>query len=124
MGGYVDVHQPRHLVIILATLLLCIADVYFTLLLLSNGGKELNPFMDHLIHYDLMVFYVSKYTLTAGGLIWLLMHRNFRLLKWIPGMCVLYSILTVYLALVSYEMHLLSVASDMPGFSWSPWRPI
>lgn len=124
MGGYVDVHPAQHLMIILGTLLLCIADVYLTLLLLNNGGKELNPVMDRLIQYDLMVFYVAKYTLTAAGLIWLLVHRNFRLLNRVPGECVLYSIFTVYLALVGYEIHLLSVASDMPGFSWSPWAPI
>lgn len=42
-GAFVDVHGPRLLLLVLAILVLNLADAWFTLLFLSHGGREMNP---------------------------------------------------------------------------------
>lgn len=107
---YVDFHEPRLLVVVLATLSLCIVDVYATLILLQKGGSELNPIMRELIETDVWLFFVFKYVITAGGLFILLSYKNFRLYKNFSGLHTLYSVLVVYILLVIYEIRLLALA--------------
>lgn len=42
-GSFVDVHGPRIFFLVLAIVGLNLLDAWFTLLVLSHGGKELNP---------------------------------------------------------------------------------
>ena len=107
---YVDRHEASLLLAILLTLVCCIADTYFTLLLLGAGGVELNPVMRALIERDIALFYTSKYVLTALGLIFLVMHKNFRIMRTVSGEQLIYLVLAGYLLLIGYEVKLLIMA--------------
>lgn len=109
-GFCVDVHEPELLIVILATLSLCVVDVYATLTILQRGGSELNPVMRALIEADVWLFFIFKYVITAGGLLVLLSYKNFRLYRKFSGMHTLYGILLVYILLVIYEVRLLALA--------------
>lgn len=109
-GICVDVHEPALLIVVLATLSLCIVDVYATLTILQQGGSELNPIMRALIEADVWLFFIFKYAVTAGGLFVLLSYKNFRLYKKFSGIHTLYGILIIYVLLVIYEVRLLALA--------------
>lgn len=113
---YVDVHGAGVLLIILLILMLCIADAYLTLALLSHGGEELNPVMKVLIEHDVGVFFYSKYLVTAFSLIILLMHKNARVFGGISGHQILFTVLLAYAFLISYEIRLVQ-AADIPLLS-------
>lgn len=110
-GFCVDVHEPALLIVVLATLSLCVVDVYATLTLLQRGGSELNPVMRALIKTDVWLFFVFKYVVTAGGLFVLLSYKNFRLYKGFTAIHTLYGILIIYVLLVIYEVRLLALAA-------------
>ena len=105
-GYYVDTHEAGMLVLIVSILLLCITDAYVTLWLIDHGGQELNPIMDFMIAQSPLAFFSVKFTVTAGCLVFLLMHRHFRLFVLIRGWHLLYSSLAVYIALIGYEITL------------------
>ena len=109
-GFHVDFHEPRLMLVVVATLSLCIVDVYATLTLLQRGGEELNPIMRKLIETDVWLFFVFKYVITAAGLFILLSYKNFRVYKNFSGLHSLYSVLIVYVLLVIYEIRLLILA--------------
>jgi len=44
-GAFVDVHGPRMLLLVGTIVALNVLDAWFTLLFLSHGGTELNPFV-------------------------------------------------------------------------------
>ena len=44
-GAFVDVHGPRLLLLVVTIVALNLLDAWFTLLFLSHGGTELNPFV-------------------------------------------------------------------------------
>lgn len=104
---YVDVHGAELLLLILVILMLCIADTYMTLTLLTHGGRELNPAMRALIEYDVGWFFYTKYVVTACALIVLLMHKNLRVFGGVSGYQILVTVLLVYALLISYEIKLI-----------------
>jgi len=107
---YVDVHESRLFFIALAALLLCTADAFFTMMLLNfHGSEELNPFMDYFIKKDVQLFFMVKFSMTALGVLFLVMHKNFRLFNRITGYHILYGSLAMYALLVLYELTMLAV---------------
>lgn len=111
VNHYVDVHGPGLLLVILLILLLCIADAYLTLTLLNHGGEELNPVMKVLIEDDWGWFFYVKYAITACALIFLLMHKNFRVFGGVSGVHILLVVLLAYACLIGYEIKLLTDAN-------------
>lgn len=107
---YVDVHEPRLFFVAVGALLLCVADAFFTMTLLEfYGSYELNPVMDYFIQKDFHQFFFVKFGLTAFGIIFLVMHKNFRILNRISGYQILYGSLILYAILVAYELSMLVV---------------
>lgn len=104
---YVDVHGPGLLLIVLAILMMCVADAYLTLTLLNDGAVELNPVMRPLVEGDWGTFFYVKYGVTACSLLILLMHKNFRLFGSLTGQHVLLSVLLGYALVIAYEVTLL-----------------
>lgn len=111
-GHYVDFHEPWLLGLVFLTVVFCVADAYFTLLLLSHGGEELNPFMKVLIEHDVQLFFVIKFIATSLGLLFTIVHKHFRVFRLVSGYHILYTIFFLYLVLVKYEIGLL-VANDL-----------
>ena len=106
---YVDLHEPWLLVVVVLVLILCIMDSFNTMTLLDHGGEELNPFMKSLLETNVWLFFFVKYIITALGLIVLVMHKHFSLLRLIRAKYLLIACLVGYIALIAYEIYLLKV---------------
>ncbi|HEV7716576.1 MAG TPA: DUF5658 family protein, partial [Steroidobacteraceae bacterium] len=103
----VDWHHPQWLAVAMLTLLLSVADAFFTLTLLQRGAYEANPFMEPLVHGSPLVFAIIKIGLTAGGVVVLIVLARARLFGSIPVSFILYGVLFAYAVLVGYEYWLL-----------------
>ena len=60
-GSFVDLHGTRVFLVVMAIVVLNLADAWFTLLFLSYGGQELNPFVQAVLdlsdhHWPFLVF--------------------------------------------------------------------
>ena len=107
---YVDVHEPRIFFVAVGALILCVADAFFTMTLLNfYGSYELNPIMDYFIKQDFEKFFFVKFGLTAFGIMFLVLHKNFKILNRISGYQILYGSLALYAVLVTYELFMLVV---------------
>jgi len=108
---YTNSYESHYLVLILSILLLCILDAHFTLNLLQLGGVELNPLMIVLLEKDVALSLVLKYLITASGLIFLLVHKNFRIFGNIRVSGLIYFVFILYVLLVlaeAYAYHMLT----------------
>lgn len=112
---YVDVHESWLFYLGLGALILSTLDAFFTLQLLHLGSEELNPFMDYFLQKDAQLFFVVKFFITAFCIIFLIMHKKFRLFKVISGYHLLFFCFVAYGLLVSYE---LSMLLGLPIVTW------
>lgn len=106
----VDVHEDWLLPLMLGVLLLCLADAYLTVLILRNGGIEINPFMAALLESNLLLFLWVKYHLTSLCILGLLIHKKFTLFN-VKGYHLLGLVLIGYVYLIGYELILLDNAN-------------
>ena len=111
---YVDTHETPTLLLVLAIMLLCIADAYFTLAILNAGGRELNPLMNKMIAIDEVLFFTVKYSLTAVCIFLLLWHKRFRIFRYFTGERILVMVFSLYLVLFNYELFLLNQSKAIP----------
>lgn len=105
---YTDHYDAKVLVLFFSILALCVADAGLTLQILARGGTELNPLMDRLLDISPQAFFIGKYALTSAGLLFALLHINFKVLKLFPMRQVLSGLFGFYLFLVGYEVVILS----------------
>lgn len=110
---YTNTYESHYLVLILSILLLCILDAHFTLHLLQMGGVELNPIMIVLLEKNVALSLVLKYLITAAGLIFLLVHKNFRIFGNIRVSGLIYFVFILYVFLVLAEAHAYSVLTQL-----------
>jgi hypothetical protein len=103
----VDWHTPRVFAYVLAILLLCVADGVLTVVLISRGAVELNPFMALFVPHSLGWFAAIKLGLTSIGAAVLVACSPMRLFRTIPGEALLVGVFLTYLTLVLYELRLL-----------------
>lgn len=85
-----------------------ILDSLFTLILLSRGGSELNPFMNWVLGYGVWAFTAVKMTLTAVPAVLLVATGNLRLFG-MRARSMLAVLVGLYAGLIVYELMLLSV---------------
>lgn len=100
---YVDRYELRYLFLIITILVFCFLDAFLTVILLQLGAQELNPFMLLFIEKDVVFSMVVKYVMTAVSLIFILIHKNFRIFRNVRVHSLLYCVLTLYVALVLFE---------------------
>lgn len=100
---YVDRYELRYLFLIITILVFCFLDAFLTVILLQLGAQELNPFMLLFIEKDVVFSMVIKYVMTAVSLIFILIHKNFRIFRNVRVYSLLYCVLTLYVALVLFE---------------------
>ena len=101
-----DWFHPQWLALTIGILLLCFLDAIFTLTLVSQGAREVNPLMNPLVHGSGHSFAYWKIGLTAMGVMTLTLLARLRFWGKAVG-TVLYVVLLGYLALVGYELFLL-----------------
>jgi hypothetical protein len=102
---YVDRYDPRLLIIIGLCAVFCVGDFYLTKHILQAGGSELNPLMAYLIEKNMLIVEIIKYLVTFVALIFLLFHKNFRLLRAIKVHLIIYLIFVIYLATLIFEIY-------------------
>lgn len=112
---YVDLYDGNHVLLVVAALLLSVTDAYLTLFLIAMGGSELNPVMDYFLEKGALSFFLFKYGLTAAGVLWLLVHKNFVILgRTVSVRAVLTVIPCLYGLLVAYELFLIGRGGLFP----------
>ena len=118
---YVDHYSPGLFFTIVSILFLCVIDALLALSLLNHGVFETNPVMAFFLKFGSYTFFISKYLLTVLAIIGLLMFRNMvvRIIK-ISARSVLYFIVVFYLAVVGWELYLISNVAYVPVLKSSP----
>jgi len=99
-------HWPFAATVII--ILLCFADAFLTIVLLSKGAVELNGLMDWLIQKDTHIFTVVKMSMTGAALIVLVMHINFRIYKYVAVRYLIYALVPLYSLLIFHELTMLA----------------
>ncbi|MEO0649800.1 MAG: DUF5658 family protein [Planctomycetota bacterium] len=96
-GSFVDLYEAGMLFPIGLVALLNIADCFFTLVHLQQGGFEVNPIADALLKTGRLGFVALKVSLIGLALVILTLHKNFWMAQvglW--GAAGAYSLLTLY----------------------------
>jgi hypothetical protein len=103
-GAFVDVHGPRILLVALAIVALNLLDAWFTLLFLSHGGKELNPFVQVVLDMGghPWPFLLLKTIGIGFACAFLVITKNFR-----PARIGILAVLIGYAALLGWHLYLL-----------------
>jgi len=104
---YVDQYELRYLILTLSILILCFLDAYFTVNILQLGGVELNPLMSIIIYENPVLCFAVKYLITACSVIFILIHKNFKIFGKVKSHSIIYSVFTVYSLLILFEIYLL-----------------
>ena len=79
--GWIDRHSPKTLAAILIIISLSIMDAMFTLILVSHGAVELNPFMAYYLNHSPLLFFSIKYLMTCAAILLVLFTKNTRLFR-------------------------------------------
>ena len=118
---YVDHYSPGLFFTIVSILILSVIDALLTLSLLNHGAYEINPMMAYFLKFGPYPFFASKYLLTIVPVICLLMFRDtvVRVIK-ISARSLLYVIVVFYLAVVVWELHLISNLPNSPNLKLPP----
>jgi len=105
----VDLFSPKLFLPIVATLFFSVMDALLTLFLIGNGAYETNPIMAYYLNIGPYSFFAVKYILTSVGIIILLIFRNltFKIFK-ISTSALLYLIAGIFIAVVAWEIFLIS----------------
>jgi hypothetical protein len=115
-GGYVDRYGVKAVVAILSVILLGIMDGVFTLLLIQQGAKEINPVMAFFLGLGAGPFLIVKYSLTGLSGLTLLIHKNFHLGRTrISVKQIVVAVFILYAMLIVYELVLLRSLSTPPA---------
>jgi hypothetical protein len=102
---YVDLYGLDEVLIFILILILSLADAFLTLVLVGGGGAELNYVMDYYLRLGPIPFVLVKYLLTAVGLVWLLIFKNYPLFRGkLRVKTIMIGVAVTYLALITYEL--------------------
>ena len=104
--SYVDIHSHCAWALALSIMALCVADVYFTLMLIDHGSRELNPLLAWALDIDVMLFYSLKYIITALSVFLIVQHRHF-IVFGIKGYHFLFIALAGYVMLITYQLSMI-----------------
>ncbi len=92
----------------MGVLVLCLIDGLLTIELLDLNSEEINPVMRLLLSRGYLSFLMGKYVLTAAGLPFLVVYKNWPLFgtRFRAGF-LLPVFFTLYLGLLTYQLFLL-----------------
>ena len=111
---FVDRFNATTLAMIVGLLMLTIADGILTVELLDSHSEEVNPFMAYLLARSRHAFFVGKYVLTAAGLPFLLVFKNYRLFGTRFRVGFLFpAFIGLYLTLLVYQWSMIKWASGI-----------
>ena len=104
---YTDWYSNPLFIIAVGIALLCVADAFFTLELITRGGSELNPFMAYLLDKGMYIFVGVKMALTVGAIMLLVLHQRFAFFLKVRAVHILLVTFIGYAVLIGYELMLL-----------------
>jgi hypothetical protein len=107
-----DWHDAHLLAVAIGILLLSAADALMTVRLLSVGADEVNPIMAAIVYGSAAVFATVKMTLTGLGVIVMVVLARYRFMRMVRVDVVMYAVLIVYTALLTYEFWMLRKLID------------
>jgi len=90
-------------------MILSVMDSVFTLTLIANGGTEVNPFMNWLLHINVELFVGVKMLLTGMAALLLVAMGNVLFFNRFRARTIMASALGLYCGLILYELCLLSL---------------
>lgn len=102
-AGYVDRYPTSVVLAAVALFTLAVADAYCTLILLEAGAREANPVMAALLEGAPAWFVPVKLTITAAGVLVLVLHKNFSLFGKLPVLRLMHGLLGLYGCLIAYQ---------------------
>jgi hypothetical protein len=101
-GGYVDRYGSGLLFLLVLILGLNVLDAFLTMVILGDGGQEMNPVVCSAIQLFGDKFWIWKFFTVSIPLILLCLHSKFRLV-----MPVLWGISAVYMTVVLFQVFLI-----------------
>ena len=105
-----DRYSPRLFFILILILGLNILDAILTMIVLAHNGWEVNPLVRSAIEVYGDKFWIWKFGIVAGALIFLCLHSKFRQTK-----ILLLGVCSVYIAVVVYQVFLITCSlPEMP----------
>ncbi len=106
---FVDVHNSRHMFVIIGIMMLSVLDAILTLKILSAGGVEVNILLDWAVQNNIELFTYVKLALTGLGIVLLARYIHFRLFNLVSVSSLLQAAFVGYLVLISYQLSLLQL---------------
>ena len=107
-GYYVDRYEAGWIAAAVAIMVFGCIDGWTTLYLLQHGAREANPLMEMLLSRNPGLFVGVKMALTSVGVMIMICHCKFRILRGLPGSRLLLISLVLYAVLVGFELRLLA----------------
>jgi Domain of unknown function (DUF5658) len=105
---FTDRFDALTLAMVVTLLSLTVVDGMLTLELLELNSEEANPFMEHLLKRGPLDFVLGKYILTAFGLPFIVVYKNYPMFKTRFRIGFLLPVfISLYVALISYQCMLL-----------------
>jgi len=101
---YIDQYPFGIALLVLGIFLLNVADALFTLLHLQAGGEEFNPIVAQILHLGPQWFFLIKSGVTAGCLVFLLLHLRFFVVRKLFG-----AVFGIYCGVFAYHIYLNSL---------------
>jgi hypothetical protein len=109
---YVDRYERRYVIILSLVLMMCLLDCGLSFRIHEWGGSEINWLTANLMKNNRVFLFLTKVSLTLVGMVFLIVHKNFKVLGLFRTENAVYLILAIYLILTSYELYgVLSVKS-------------
>ena len=100
-GGYVDLYSSGLLFLLILVAGLNVLDALFTMMILDDGGWEINPVVRSVIQLYGNGFWIWKFTIVSISLILLCLHSKFRLV-----MPVILGITAISIIVILYQIFL------------------
>jgi hypothetical protein len=107
-----DWHGPHLWAVSIGVLILSVADAFMTLILMSGGAVEVNPFMAMFVGRNVAVFAALKMAITGISIMLLVFLARYRFLRLVRVDVILYCILAAYLILIGHELGMLRQLAD------------
>jgi len=100
--------EPAVAFLAIALMVMSLLDSVFTLTIIANGGRELNPVMDAFLRHSVALFTSTKMLMTAIPAVILVATANLLVFGKIRARSLLAAAVGLYIGLMFYELMLLS----------------
>jgi len=102
-----DWHGAHLWAVSIGILILSVADAFLTVILLSRGAVEVNPFMAAMVGRNLTLFAGLKMAITGVSVMLLVFLARYRFMRVVRVEVILYCVFGAYLMLIYHELGML-----------------